>query len=407
MKALHTADWHIGKQLHSKKRYDEFEKFLNWLVELIKGNNFDILLIAGDIFDSSTPSNRAQELYNNFLASVAMTNCRHVVVIGGNHDAPSLLNAQRNIFKLLEIHVVGCAEEAPEDEVLLLHDPTGKAEMIVCAVPYLRDRDVRKAEAGETLDEKAQKLLEAIRQHYEKVCCSALKLQESFEHHVPIVAMGHLFAAGGKAAEGDGMRDLYVGTLGHVHADLFPRCIDYLALGHLHSAQTVAGNEHMRYSGAPLPMSFNEADQTKSVTSIEFKADKDISIEEIAIPTFKALKRIHGDWDAIFSQIDMHKDSEALVEVVYTGAEQIDYALKDKLETLVLGTSLEILKIDNKRKRDRILAEGEQSASLDDLKPIDVFMSVLQSNQIHENEQAALVGRFQEMLTSVLEGSCS
>ncbi len=372
MKVLHTADWHIGQLLHSRKRYDEHEQFLEWLVTRIVEDSFDVLLIAGDIFDSSTPSNRAQELYNNFLAKIATTNCRHIVVIGGNHDSPSLLNAQRNVLKLLQIHVIGCAEPSIKDEVILLRDLNNNPELIICAVPYLRDRDIRKAEAGETIEEKGKKFIEGIRLHYAEVCEEAERLRNSLGHWVPIVAMGHLFTAGGQLSEG--VKDLYIGTLGHVHSELFPCCIDYLALGHLHAPQVVGGKETMRYSGSPLPMSFGEADQDKEVVSFEF-LDKQIKIDAIKIPRFQTLKRIRGDWEYIFNEVEKEKESQsnAFIEIVYTGGEYVDHKLRERLELCVEGSSLEILKINNERKRDRIISESEKCSSLDELQPLDVF----------------------------------
>ena len=315
MKILHTADWHIGQHLHTRKRYQEFAQFFKWLVDTIAAESIEVLLVAGDVFDTTTPSNQAQELYNNFLAEASKTACRHVIVIGGNHDSPSLLNAQRNVFKLLQIHIVGCAEESPKEEVLLLHDAKGNPELIVCAVPYLRDRDIRKSEPGETLEEKGKKLIEGVRLHYEEVCIEAKRVQDSLARWVPIVAMGHLFTAGGRTIEGDGVRDLYIGSLGHIHADIFPPCIDYLALGHLHGPQKVGDKETMRYSGSPLPVSFAEADHEKEVVCVEF-IDKQITVEGIKIPRFQELKRIRGNWEHILNAVAKEKESgsKALLE---------------------------------------------------------------------------------------------
>jgi DNA repair protein SbcD/Mre11 len=98
MKLLHTSDWHIGRTLFGRKRYDEFEAFLTWLAETIQHKEIDALLVAGDVFDTSAPSNRAQELYYRFLCRVAASSCRHVVVVAGNHDSPSFLNAPKELL---------------------------------------------------------------------------------------------------------------------------------------------------------------------------------------------------------------------------------------------------------------------------------------------------------------------
>ena len=404
MKILHTADWHIGQQLHTHKRYKEFELFFEWLLEKIHSESFDVLLVAGDIFDTTTPSNRALELYNNFLAKVSKTNCRHVVVTGGNHDSPSLLNSQRNIFKLLQIHVIGSAEECIKDEVLLLNDTQGNPELIVCAVPFLRDRDIRKSEPGESIEEKAKKIIDGVRQHYKEVCEAAEELRSILPNWIPVVAMGHLFTAGGTRMENDGVRDHYVGSLGHIHVDTFPSSIDYLALGHLHSSQKVAGKETIRYSGSPLPISFAEANHEKEILCVQF-IDKQIKVEGMKIPCFQVLKKISGDWEYIFDAISKEKaaGSKAYLEIVYTGGEFIDPQLASRLESCIEGSSLEILKVNNERKRARIIAEGENSASLDDLLPLDVFKSVLHHEQIPQDIHGNLIERFLEIVNLVSE----
>jgi exonuclease SbcD len=404
MKIFHTADWHIGQHLHTKKRYEEFNQFFCWLIEKISAESVDVLLVAGDVFDSTTPSNYALELYNNFLAEVSKTSCRHVVITGGNHDSPSLLNAQRQVLKLLQIHVVGGSEKSAKDEVLVLRNQNNIPELIVCAVPYLRDRDVRKSEPGETIEIKGQKLIEGIRLHYEEVCSEAIKIRDSLGHWVPIIGMGHLFAAGGITKEGDGVRDLYVGSLGHVHADLFPESFDYLALGHLHVPQIVGGKETIRYSGSPLPISFSEAEQIKKLISIEF-VDRQIQINEMPIPCFHELKRIRGDWPEIFEEIGLARDREkgAYLEIVYSGGEFIDPKTISELHSSVEGSNLQILKINNERKRERIISEGKNSVSLDELQPIDVFRSVLQIEGVPEPTYQNLIPKFLEIVQQVEE----
>ena len=121
MKILHTSDWHIGRSLYGRKRYDEFSAFLDWLAEFIQTESVDALLIAGDIFDTSTPSNRAQELYYRFLCKVSASCCRHIVVIAGNHDSPSFLNAPKELLRALNVHVVGSITDNSEDEVRELY----------------------------------------------------------------------------------------------------------------------------------------------------------------------------------------------------------------------------------------------------------------------------------------------
>ena len=113
MKILHTSDWHIGRTLYGRRRYEEFEAFLAWLLATVEREQVAALLIAGDVFDSSTPGIRAQELYYRFLCRVAGSCCRHVVAIAGNHDSPSFLEAPRELLRALDVHVVGAERRQP------------------------------------------------------------------------------------------------------------------------------------------------------------------------------------------------------------------------------------------------------------------------------------------------------
>ncbi|MEN8179993.1 MAG: exonuclease SbcCD subunit D C-terminal domain-containing protein [Pseudomonadota bacterium] len=403
MKVLHTSDWHIGRTLYGRKRYAEFEAFLIWLAETIQQNEVDALLVAGDIFDTSAPSNRAQGLYYRFLCQVAASNCRHVVVIAGNHDSPSFLNAPKELLRALDVHVIGSACENPENEVLVLADEQGSSELIVCAVPYLRDRDIRVAEAGESIEDKERKLIEGIRSHYADVAALAEQKRTDLGAEIPIIAMGHLFIAGGQTVDGDGVRELYVGSLAHVTAGIFPENLDYLALGHLHVPQKVDGSEVMRYSGSPLPMGFGEAKQQKSVCLIEF-VSTEAAVQLIDVPVFQKLERIQGDWDRISSRIlELSvSGSQAWLEVVYAGDEVIG-DLRERLDASISGSKMEILRVKNKRIIDRILGQIHDEESLDDLNVNDVFERCLAAHGVPEDQRPELLRAYQETVVSLYE----
>ncbi|MCL1939452.1 MAG: exonuclease SbcCD subunit D C-terminal domain-containing protein [Desulfovibrionaceae bacterium] len=403
MKILHTSDWHIGRTLHGRKRYEEFEAFLVWLAETMQHQAIDVLLVAGDVFDSSVPSNRAQELYYRFLRRVAASSCRHVVVVAGNHDSPSFLDAPKELLKILDVHVIGSASEDPEDEVLLLRNGQGTPELIVCAVPYLRDRDIRVAEAGESIEDKERKLLDGIRNHYAVVAALAEQKRREVGLAVPIVATGHLFAAGGQTALGDGVRDLYVGSLAHVTAGIFPACFDYLALGHLHAPQKVNNSETMRYSGSPLPMGFEEAKQQKSVCQIAFH-DLAASVQLIDVPVFQKLERLQGDWDGIARRIAelAATGSPQWLEVIYDGDEILG-DLRERLETAVSGTRLEVLRVKNNRITERVLGQIHERETLDDLNVTDVFERCLNVHGVPEDQWPDLLRTYRETLSSLYD----
>ena len=149
MKLLHTSDWHLGRMLYSKKeRTEEHVLFLEWLLNTIRENAVDILLIVGDVFDSTSPGNTSLKMYYDFLLKVRNCGCKHVVVVGGNHDSPSLLDAPKDILSVINVKVVGKACENLEDEVFVLTEENDQPLAVICAVPFLRERDISKYTEG-------------------------------------------------------------------------------------------------------------------------------------------------------------------------------------------------------------------------------------------------------------------
>jgi len=401
MRILHTSDWHLGRSLYNKKRYEEFEAFLEWLIVTIQENKIDTLLVAGDVFDNGSPSNRAQNLYYHFLVKVASTSCQHIVVIAGNHDSPSFLNAPKELLRELNVYVIGSITESIEDEVLLLTS-NNQPQAIICAVPYLRDRDVRVAEPGETIDDKNAKLIEGISQHYGEVSWLAEQKREGLGNpKLPIIGMGHLFTAGGKILDGDGVRELYIGTLTHVHADKFPASFDYIALGHLHVPQIVDKKEHIRYSGSPLPIGFGEASQEKKVIIIEF-SEGQRRIEEITVPVFQKLLRISGSIKDIIKRIEELKLESAWLEIEYKGKDIIPN-LRQVIDEALVATSLESLQIKNRQVMEKVAMAISADETLDDLNEIEVFNRCLDAFETSEEDRVGLISAYREILRDLQE----
>jgi len=275
--------------------------------------------------------------------------------------------------------------------------------LIVCAVPYLRDRDIRVAEAGESVEDKERKLIEGIRTHYAAVAALAEQKREELGADIPIVGTGHLFTAGGQTVDGDGVRELYVGSLAHVTAGIFPGCFNYLALGHLHVPQKVNGSETIRYSGSPLPMGFGEAKQQKSVCQVEFHSTA-ASIQLIDIPVFQKLERVKGDWEGISNRIIelSATDSQGWLEVIYDGTEVIG-DLRERLEAAISGTQMEILRIKNNRIIERVLRQIHEEETLDDLNVNDVFERCLAVHDVSEEQRPELLRAYQETVSSLYE----
>ncbi len=401
MKVLHTSDWHLGRTLYGKKRHAEHEAFLTWLIQTMQEHDVDVLLLAGDVFDTTTPGNQAQELYYGFLAQVAQTACRHVVIIAGNHDSAAFLSAPQSLLKALNIHVVASVTARLEDQLLILSGPDGSPELIVCAVPYLRDRDLRSSQPGETVQDKEQKLLAAIRAHYAAMAGLATHQRQALGLDIPIIAMGHLFTAGGHTVDGDGVRDLYVGSLAHVAGNIFDAAFDYVALGHLHVPQQVAGQARIRYSGSVIPMGFGEAGQQKSVCLLHFTG-RELHSELLPIPQWQKLLRIQGDWQAISTSLQQLRRANVSVwiELIYTGADLIG-DLRARVDALVRESRLEVLRIQDRPLLQRTLSRLTAHEQLGHLSPLEVFQRCLLANEIPAAQRSALLLSYQEILQAI------
>ncbi|MEW8014822.1 MAG: exonuclease SbcCD subunit D C-terminal domain-containing protein [Candidatus Sedimenticola endophacoides] len=290
--------------------------------------------------------------------------------------------------------VVGAACEDPADEVLVLHDAAGAPELIVCAVPYLRERDIRQVTPGESVRYKERKLLEGVRGHD-----AALRRREALAAEVPIVGMGHLFTADGESVEGDGVRDLYVGSLAHVSPGIFPACFDYLALGHLHLPQTV----NARYSGSPLAMGFGEACQSKSLCLVELDA-AGARVQLIGVPVFRRLERVRGDWEAVSARIGELAGGgfDGWVEVVYEGGEVVG-GLRRRLDEITEGRPLEILRVRNTRLTEQVLSPLHESETLGDLNVDEVFRRCLDLHEVPEPQRPELTRAYRETLAALAE----
>jgi DNA repair protein SbcD/Mre11 len=387
MKLLHTSDWHLGKALFGEKRYDEHEKFLDWLIGVIAAENIDLLIVSGDVFDTTTPSNRATELYYSFLCKTKSTSCKNVIITGGNHDSPSFLAAPGNLLKHLNIFVVSEAGN-PEDEIIEIKDEKGDTRMIVCAVPYLKDRNVRISSPGETAADKERNLLAGIRKHYESVHSLGKELKDKLK--VPLVSTGHLFTSGGTINQGDGVRELYIGTLARVEGSIFPEFIDYAALGHLHSAQSVAGRENIRYSGSPIPMGFGEASQEKKVVVAEI-SQSERNIKEVTVPPFIKLVSIKGAREKIFEKLEELKKegSQYWIELTGEGFET-GAAINELASEIEQHKSFKVLKKINPDQKTPVLSPTEETSALEELEPDAVFDLLMEKKNVSQEKRDEL-----------------
>jgi exonuclease SbcD len=276
--------------------------------------------------------------------------------------------------------------------------------LIVCAVPYLRERDIRCSEEGETTASKENKIVEGIRNHYDTIAEMAAEKRKETGKNVPVVATGHLFAAGGQTIEEDGVRDIYVGNLGKVEGDTFSDLFDYVALGHLHIAQKVNQNDHIRYCGSPIPMGFGESKQQKTVNLVTFGADR-LSIEPVPVPTFRRLETIKGDREEILSRMEIfgQLNETIWIEIIYTG----DAVWGNMAEEIEIEAekypSLEIIRVKNQKNNAAYLSQQQENESLDDLSEMEVFERCLTENAVPDEQREEMRYTYQEVVAQLHE----
>ena len=291
MKVLHTADLHIGQRLMGLERLPEQELILNQILEIINNQEVNVLMISGDIFDVASPSQESIKVFYQFCAKLKGTECSHIVLTGGNHDGVNTLKAPKEIFEILNIYIFPNLEENLTKHNVHLKNSDGKLELIVSAVPFLRDKELNVNSYSSDILEIEQEIIKAT-QRIHSTIFDAIKEEKS----VPKILMGHLFASGVNISDQDNEaeRRIYAGNIGGIPLDVFTNEYDYIALGHIHSAQKVQGKEHIRYSGSPLKLSFSEKSD-KSVYIIEFDELNHPIITSFQILQPRIIEHIHGN----------------------------------------------------------------------------------------------------------------
>ncbi len=307
MRIIHTSDWHLGQYFFTKSRAAEHQAFLSWLTGQVEQYQVDAIIVAGDIFDTTSPPSYARELYNQFIVRLQKTGCQ-LVILGGNHDSVATLNESRELLSYLNTQVIASVLEQPQQQVIVLNNRQGDAAAILCAIPFIRTRDVVTSQAGQSSGEKHLALQQAIADHYQQIYQLALDKRQEYAQPIPIIATGHLTTVG--ASTTDSVRDIYIGTLDAFPAQAFPPA-DYIALGHIHRPQIVAKSEHIRYSGSPIALSFDEAGQQKSVVLVEFQQANLQSITLLTVPEFQPMRLIKGDIAQIEAELAAFSDYSA------------------------------------------------------------------------------------------------
>ncbi|MCA9735835.1 exonuclease SbcCD subunit D C-terminal domain-containing protein [candidate division KSB1 bacterium] len=400
MRFLHTADWHLGHHLCDKDREEEHSRFLDFLLHTIHEQAIDVLLIAGDIFDNANPPNSALRMYYNFLKSLTQTHCKQTVIIGGNHDSVSTLNAPRALLQSFNISVIGGATENLQDEIIEVKDDSGIGQAVICAVPYLRDRDIRNAVADELYEEREKRIKQGIATHYSD--CAKMA-QENLLSGCPFLATGHLYAAGARTSDSE--KDIHIGNLGQITADAFPKAFDYVALGHLHRPQKVGGEERIRYSGSPVPLSFSEIDDKKQVLLIEFEGKNLLNITPIDVPVVRRLRRFKGSIAQVQTELELFENGPEALQCWAEVQLELDKFTPDadeQVRSFAADKNLQILKVSaTYTSALASLAEQTEIADLSELKVMDVFTRRCEGQNLDEADQQEMTLLFSELLSDM------
>ncbi|MDG3086079.1 exonuclease subunit SbcD [Vibrio hannami] len=370
MRILHTSDWHLGQSFFTKSRKNEHQAFILWLLELVESEEIDAVIIAGDVFDTGTPPSYAREMYNQFVVDLNTLGCT-LVVLGGNHDSVSTLNESKQLLSCLNTYVVSNSSENLDEQLIQLKSTEGEIGALLCAVPFIRARDVLQSYAGDSGSDKQKKLGEAIKEHYRNLHQHAESYRAVNKLEVPIVATGHLTALGVTKAESE--RDIYIGTLEGFAADGFPPA-DYIALGHIHRPQLVAKKEHIRYSGSPIALSFDELKSQKQVVIVEFEGSSTKSITPIDVPVFQPMRVLKGSLEEIDAQLKALPETEQSQWLsIVVRVQDFLSDLQQRVQAMTEGMNVEVIQLQRERGVQNHSMNREQNETLSELSAFEVF----------------------------------
>ncbi|AWF42397.1 TPA: exonuclease subunit SbcD [Proteus mirabilis] len=386
MRIIHTSDWHLGQYFFTKTRAQEHQQFLDWLLAQIREQQVDAVIVAGDIFDTGSPPSYARELYNRFVVAIRDTQCQ-LIILGGNHDSVATLNESKSLLACLNTTVIANVHTETPQAPIILYQKNHTPGALLCAIPYLRPRDMINSKSGQSGADKQGALKEAIADYYQRQYQAALDLRKQLNVNIPIIATGHLTTIG--ASVSDSVREIYIGTLEAFNATLFPP-FDYIALGHIHRPQRVNKSGHIRYSGSPIPLSFDESAQQKSVCLIDFEQDKLAEMTLLPIPEFQLLRTLSGSLQEIATQLEklatQYNEMDTTIWLDIEVSTQ-DYLsdIQNRIQELTQSPLFEVIVLRRARKQRQALMQNEKE-TLTELTVYDVFERRLAQHQFETEE---------------------
>lgn len=397
MKILHTADWHIGKKLHNFDLSEDFDQFVHWLKKCLQKEEIDVLIVSGDIFDLANPSSSSRNQYYKSLV-VLKKHVRYIILTGGNHDSPAMLNAPQELMREFGLDVIGGLPEQIAEALIPIRNENGEIEIVVAALPFLRNSDLRKETAVlKTYEDR----LAALRKGISAVFYNAAQECKANYPGIPAIAMGHLFAAGMESSDSE--RDIQIGNQASFQASAFDEYFNYVALGHIHKPQRVAAKIPVFYSGSPIPLSFSERKNEKRVLLLD--TEKGWEPRSIRVPSFRKLLKIEGTIDQLIMKLNSLPKNEKMTHLIEVELQEEYYQAKriQDLESLVadfMQPGYQIVKYRaNFVNQERGAGEYfEESESLEELKPENVFRELLRENDYTQEEHQEVYHAFLELL---------
>lgn len=402
MTILHTADWHLGKRLYRSDLREDHAHFLNWLANEVEQRQVDVLLLSGDVFDTTNPNDGSMQLYYQFLTRMLPLPVQ-IIITGGNHDSATKLDAPRKLLRHLNIHVVGCTNGDCADEVIRLTN--GSLDLLVAAVPYLRDADLRQSISGQSYEDRVEALRMGIRNHYERI---ADHCQQAYKN-VPVVAMGHLYVNGAAVSESE--REIHaIGGQAAFSSEHFPAGFDYVALGHIHMPQRIGNTDTVRYSGSPVPLSFGERDQTHQLLAITLDNGRVTAVESVPVPQARVLRQVTGTLDEVREGLNALTATHALPTLVEVLVEEDNESLTTRMHfdqlqrdyrdaPFILAKTRLLFR--NKRKSLANLFAAE--THLVDLTHTEVFEHRLTLGQVEGADREQLLDAYAQLYKMVTE----
>lgn len=394
MKIVHTSDWHIGKQLHKVDLAPDLELFFEWLLQTIKEKKIDLLLVSGDVFDQANPSQASLKQYYYFLKRMIGSGCK-ILITGGNHDSASVLNAPKDILSFLDINVIGGSPEHISD--LFFKYVKDGQEVVIAAVPFLKDKDIRKSVAGESYSDKITQIRDGIKSYFSEI-------NTHYNQHYQgqqFIMMGHLYVQGAQVSES--MRDIQIGNQAGVEGTVFGNEPHYVALGHIHKPYAVSTSKQIHYSGSPIALSFSEKEEVKQVNIITMHGEN-LEVEICPVPQFRNLVAFDGTFEDVKLQLSNYSVSTpltSLAELIINEPNeniQIRRELDDLLE-IYKNENLEIIKSRlNFTNKIRGASEAfKPGVSVADVSPMEMFEKRLELDGNHENSDE-LKNAFRQIL---------